>query len=280
MELFRALAALAEPPAAETRRLAALLELGPPPAAAEHAELFLFQLHPYASVYLGGEGMLGGEARDRVAGFWRALALEPPAEPDHLPVLLAFYAELSGREAAGGGSAGPWRRARAAFLWEHLLPWLPVYLAKLRTLASPFYRRWGRLLGRALAEEAARHEPPAELPLHLREAPPLPDPRTAGGEPFVAGLLAPVRSGLLLTRHDLARAATELELPVRSGDRRLALGGLLEQEPSATLHWLRAEAGRWVRRHQHLAAVTGSTAIFWVERATATSRLLRALAAE
>ena len=96
MELFRALAVLAEPPERpEVARLAELLDLGEPPSASEYTETFVFQLYPYASVYLGAEGMLGGEARDRVAGFLSALGLAPPHEPDHLSTLLATYAQLS-----------------------------------------------------------------------------------------------------------------------------------------------------------------------------------------
>src|SRR5204863_6550834 len=98
VELFRTLGVLLEPPVAAHRPLAELLDLGPPPSAAEHTDLFRFQLYPYASVYLGAEGMLGGEARDRIAGFWRALGLVPPAEPDELTVMLGFYAELAERQ--------------------------------------------------------------------------------------------------------------------------------------------------------------------------------------
>lgn len=84
MELFRALGTLAEPPSPQTPEIGALLELGEAPAEGEYERLFLFQLYPYGSVYLGPEGHLGGDARDRIAGFWRALELEPPPEPDHL----------------------------------------------------------------------------------------------------------------------------------------------------------------------------------------------------
>src|SRR6185295_7023627 len=87
MELLRALAVLAEFPGPEHARLGELLQLPGAPSRAEHTELFEFQLWPYASVYLGPEAMLGGESRDRVAGFWRALQLTPPPEPDHLSVL-------------------------------------------------------------------------------------------------------------------------------------------------------------------------------------------------
>ena len=133
MELIRALAALVEQPSPEHAVLATTLDLGEPPTGAEHSELFDFQLYPYASVYLGSEGMLGGEARDRIAGFWRALGETPPTEPDHLAVMLAFWAQLEESEsgAVEAAAAARWRHVRSAYLFEHLASWLPVYLEKL-----------------------------------------------------------------------------------------------------------------------------------------------------
>ena len=143
MELFRALGALCEPPAPAHRRLADALQLDGEAAGDDYAELFLFQLYPYASVYLGAEGKLGGEARDRVAGFWRALGLVPPAEPDHLAALLGLYATLAEAEQDEQDAARRLlrRRARHALLHEHLLSWCGPYLDKLGELAPPFYRR-------------------------------------------------------------------------------------------------------------------------------------------
>src|SRR3712207_633531 len=122
MELFRALASLVEPPNEAAARVAEPLGLGPPPGAAEHTELFVVQLYPYASVYLGAEGMMGGEARDRVAGFWRALGQTPPADADHLSAMLALYARLAEleRDERDAARRASWRSARRAFLWEHL----------------------------------------------------------------------------------------------------------------------------------------------------------------
>ena len=138
MEVFRALGSLIEPSGPQSQQLADLLELGPLPQGSELAELFLFQLYPYASVYLGPEGMMGGEARDRIAGFWRALELDPPAEPDHLAVMLALYARLAELEGETEDlrHREAWRRSRRAFLWEHLLSWLPVFLAKMEEISG------------------------------------------------------------------------------------------------------------------------------------------------
>src|SRR5919206_4462992 len=101
MELFRALAVLVEPPDRPgAERVAEALGLGALPEASAYTDTFVFRLYPYASVYLGAEGMLGGEARDRVAGFLAALGQAVPPEPDHLALMLGAYASLAEAEEA------------------------------------------------------------------------------------------------------------------------------------------------------------------------------------
>jgi len=301
-ELFRALGALSETPRPELQPAADALDLGPLPSRAAHGELFLFQLYPHASVYLGGEGMMGGEAADRIAGFWRALGQTPPAEPDHVAVMLGLQARLGEleRQAADLAARERWRHARAAFLWEHLLCWLPIFLAKLGDLgggggqgqagesggpaqpADPFYVRWGALLGGALRAEAASlplPEGPERLPLHLRAAPGGVDPRRDGPEGFLASLLTPARTGMVLARADLARAARDLELGLRLGERRVVLRAMLDQDARPVLGWLAGEAAGWAGRHLPEAHVSPSLAAWWRERAAATARLLGELQA-
>jgi TorA maturation chaperone TorD len=269
MELLRALAVLAEPPREETTALAHLLKLGRAPSATEYSDLFLFQLYPYASVYLGAEGMLGGEAGDRVAGFWLAIGQTVPDEHDHVATLLGLYArlgDLEALEADGGERQAALGRVRAALLFEHLLCWLPAYLEKAIEIGPPPYAKWGRLLRSTLLEEAASLEAPELLPLHLREAPGPPERPDEPGE-LLAALLAPVRSGMILTRSDLQRAGRDLGLGVRAGERRFILNTLLEQDPAATMDWLAAEAGSWVERHRSYSDLLGPMATFWAERA-------------
>lgn len=287
-ELFRALGAAGETPRPELQAIADLLELGPLPGRAAHGELFLFQLYPHASVYLGAEGMMGGEAADRIAGFWRALGQTPPAEPDHLALMLGLYARLGELEeqAADQPACERWRHARAAFLWEHLMCWLPSFLMKLADLggvADPFYLRWGALLGQALRAEAAAQPWPEgaalPLPLHLRAAPGCVDPRRDGPQGFLASLLSPVRSGMILVRADLARAARELGLGLRLGERRLVLQSMLEQEAGPSLGWLASEAKAWAGRHRPEVHLAPQLATFWQDRAAATASLLSELKA-
>ncbi|MGH8972084.1 MAG: molecular chaperone TorD family protein [Acidimicrobiia bacterium] len=272
-ELFRALAVVTEGTSPAHQRVAASLGVAVDPAA--YTDLFCFQLPPYASIHLGAEGMLGGEAADRVAGFWRALGLVPPAEPDHLAALLGLYAALAEAEA---GEADVARRllrgeARRALLWEHLLPWVPVYAVKLAGVAPPRYRAWAEILQAALLEAATVSEPPAVLALHLRLAPPPPRPDSAVDE-LLAGLLAPVRSGMVVTRADLARAARHLGLGLRMGERRFALRSLLDQDAPGMCRWLAGEARWWAEQHDGLEPALGAVARFWCDRAGTTAALL------
>jgi hypothetical protein len=270
MELVRALAVLAEPPSSGAERIADVLGLGRAPSRADWTGLFQLELPPYASVYLGDEGQLGGEARDRVAGFWRALGLVPPVEPDHLAALLGLY--------AGVGEAEAPEAARRALLWEHLLSWLPVYLAAVQAHAPRPYRRWAEILEETLLAEAARLPSEGLVPLHLRAAAPLSDPREEGLEPFLSALVAPVRSGMVLTRADLGRAARELGLGLRVGERRFALRALLAQDAEATLGWLASEAEAWAERHRRHDDVLAPVGEAWAERAERASALLAELA--
>ena len=279
MEVFRALAVIAEPPVPETQRLLEVLGIDGEVTAAAYADLFSFQLYPYASVYLGGEGMLGGEARDRIAGFWRALEEVPPPEPDHLAVLLGCYARLAelADTADNPKVRAGWERARAALLWEHLGSWLGVYLAKLDEVADGPYRAWGRLVADCVEAELRRLPAPGALPLHLREAPPL----APAGEvdALTAHLLAPVRTGFVVTRTDLARAARDVGLGLRAGERRYVLASFLEQDAHGIVEWLADEAQRVGQRYKdyhHHAEV----ARFWSSRAEGTASFLRALTPE
>jgi TorA maturation chaperone TorD len=278
-ELIRSLAVFAEPPGPESGRIAEALELPASPEDWQYTELFVEQLFPYASVYLGAEGKIGGDARDRIAGFWRALGESPPNEPDHLALLLALYAHLGEleTEAETAGQRAAWHRARAALLWEHLDSWLPIWLWRVDEIAGPPYREWGALLSRALASERSELTLPDELPSHLREAPGLPEPAEVPGEEFLEHLLAPVRTGFILTRSDLVRCAKDLELAIRAGERRYVLKALLGQAPAEVLEWLATLAAASAERAASEEGVVGE---FWSGRGRSSSELLRRAAAD
>ncbi len=271
MELLRALGVLAERPSPESGSVARALGLDGTPSPIEYTELFQLNLYPYASVYLGDEGALGGEAGDRVAGFWRALGLVPPAEPDHLASLLGLYAAV--------GEVAPSPDVQRALLWEHLLPWLPAWLAKAREIAPRFFRDWADLLEDALVAEAARLPANDLVPLQLRETALLADPRVEGLDQFVTSLFASARSGMVLVRADLVRASRELGLGIRVGERRFVLRALLGQDARESLSWLAREAERWGERHRRRPRAFAQVTEIWAARADRAAALLAELAA-
>lgn len=285
-DLFRALGVLAEPPAtsdgAAHDRLAELLGIETPDRSA-WTEAFVVQLVPHASVYLSADGMLGGEAADRVAGFWRALRLPVPSDPDHVAALLGLYATVVEAEVAepDGPRRVLWREARAALLHEHLLSWLLAYTSAMSEAGPPAYAAWADLLHEALLAEAAEvcdagETPP--LPAHLREQPAASEDVDDHG--VLDELLAPARTGVIVTRADLARAARHHGLGVRLGDRRLMLRSLMEQEPGGTLDWLADHARSWAARSRGDMAVAGPVAAYWADRAAQTAERLDAAGRE
>ena len=274
-ELIRALGAVAGDPGSARSACAAFGWAGP--GNAEHTEVFVLNCPPYAAVYLGAEGGLGGEAADRAAGFWRAIGVTPPAEPDHLTSLLSLYAALG--EAAGDPGAARTADAltqiRRALLWEHLWPWLPGYLDAVGDLAVPTLTRWARLAAHALRAERGAH-PGGRLPLALRAAPPPPG-GTPGPGDLPDLLTTPVRCGFILTRRSLTAAADTAGAGHRIGERRFTLRALLDQEPAGTLGWLAGEAAR--RSHRTAAPPGDVVQAWWARRAAHTAGLLSRVAA-
>lgn len=278
-ELLRALAAVVD---TSPRRNGAVVQALGLPALdpAEHTRAFVLSCPPYASLYLGPEGKLGGVGADRVAGFWRTLGLTPPSEPDHLAALLVLYAELAGaaQEAGGERAREALTRARAALFGEHLWSWAPAYLTAVADLDGGAVPRWAELTRRALRREAREIGPSPVLPLALREAPGPLGATLSPGE-ILDTVLAPVRGGLLLTHRTLSGLARQAGMGYRAGERRFALGALLEQDPRATLTGLAAEARAWVDRHRAAFDLDPATAGWWASRAEHTAGVLAALPA-
>jgi hypothetical protein len=275
-ELIRVLGAIAlsPPPACDVLCDAVAL---PRVSGADHTAAFVLLAPPFAAIHLGAEGKLGGEGRDRVEGFWRALGQRPPDEADHLGVLLMSYAGLSEQSAA----SPPARRAAGVLFGEHIWSFAPGYLAAVATLGIGPVSAWAGLALEVLKAEAdALPSPdgPAALPLALRQAP-APLGLEASFDEVLDAAVAPIRSGLILTQRELAAGADQLGVGYRRGERRYALRAMIEQDKAATLRWLAAEAGRWDGRHAE-AYGSNATGRWWSQRARHTHAVLTTMAEE
>jgi hypothetical protein len=279
IDVIRALALLAEPPTPQHRQVATLLDL---PCPTPQAHLAVFgRAHPHASFYLNDDGMLGGDAADRVAGFYRALGEPVPHEVDHLTTVLAAYAKLVEREQDAPAEQRPtWTHLRTTFLIEHVLSWVPLLTDSVAHL-SPAHADWARLVDNALEHEANRTPATTtSLPSSLSEAAHVPNPRTDGVASFLAGLLAPSRSGVVITDVDLHRCADELRLGCRVGTRQFVLRNLMEQDSADVLAWLNHHTAAICERRRRSWWARTRPGAHWCDLAADTSELLAELAHE
>jgi hypothetical protein len=284
-------AATAGAGAAELVRALGAIALSPPPAsdvlcdavglpqisAADHTAAFILAAPPFAAIHLGAEGKLGGEALDRVEGFWRALGQRPPEQADHLGVLLMAYASLS--EAASASPAAA--RAAESLFHEHIWSFAPGYLSAVATVGPGPVTAWAELTQQVLQAERETWPAPAgdlALPLALRQAP-APLTGAAMFDVVLDAAVTPAWSGIVLTQAELAAGAAELGIGFRRGERRYALRAMIEQDKTATLAWLAALAARWADRH---SAAYGDdvTGRWWSARAALTSQVLTSMAGE
>jgi hypothetical protein len=276
-ELFRSLGAAILTPPPGNSAVCAALDL-PIPTGAEHTDAFVLSAPPHAAIHLGPEGKLGGEGLDRIAGFWRVLGLKPREDADHLGALLMLYAELGeAEEKATGDTRGQLHRARAALFHEHIWSWAPGYLRAVNGLGIASVAAWVQLTEQALRAEYADLGPAELLPLALRAAPPAMSADDSLDETLDA-LVAPIRSGVVLTRRDVADCARQIGVGLRRGERRFELKAMLEQDAFATLGWLAAHARRWAERPSAQGA-TNYPCAWWAYRAATTARVLETLAA-
>ncbi len=273
-ELLRALGSVVLTPPPGNEPVWHALGLAPA-TGAEHTEVFVLGLPPHAAIYLGEEGKLGGEGLDRVGGFWRALGLSSPEDADHLGALLMLYAELGLAESTAGTerASEQLRTSRQALLHEHLWPWVPAYLRAVADLKVGSLAEWAALTQAAVLEEQEQSTPAPLLPLALREAPP-PISAENSVDELLDALVAPVRSGVVLSQRDLQHGAGVAGVGFRRGERRYALRAMLEQDAAATLGWLAERARAWTEIHREHGA--DPTTEWWRARAESTATVLEA----
>jgi TorA maturation chaperone TorD len=267
-------------------------------AAAAYQTAFGFNVFPYQSLFLDSAFLLGGEENAGVRAHYAAAGYAFDAssgEPDHIGHELGLLACLSGAEAdaLADGLPSAVRRARRlqqTFLDEHLLWWLPCFVAAMQRQPEPFYAAVADLT--QILVMAHRRELPASAPdsapaARLPDCPtPLDDP-AAGLKEIAEFLATPVCAGIYLSREDIARLARATGLPCGFGDRRLMLTTLLRSaaeydELGAAADGLRVIAAAFIAVYERWCgdgAPTSRVAEAWLLRVARLETLLSALVA-
>lgn len=243
------------------------------------------ELQPYASVFLGTEGLLGGEPADAARALRRRVGLADPheLEPDHLAETLRVLAWLAGAEADArrdGVDPAPLVALQVEAL-DALLAWLPALVVAVEGLelagADALYPTTLDLvlelcaIWRGTLGEFAR--------VRLPEPPEVwADPAT-GLAALARFLVVPAWAGGGWSGALLHRVGRELDLPAGFGRRADVLEGLLRSaaqygEVPALTASLRREVERWITRYAALPEPVGGP---WLDRARDTWRALGAL---
>ena len=102
---------------------------------AEHYQLFVHNVFPYESIFLGDDGLLGGTITESVAGFYQRIGFTPTSDEsaDHISTELSAmaylcFAELDAIEDEIPHQVERLRQLQRHFLDEHLLRWLPAFV--------------------------------------------------------------------------------------------------------------------------------------------------------
>ena len=229
----------AEPDEGLLAILAEVPELAPhatPEAAARHTHVFVLNVYPFASVYLGEDGALHGERAAFTRDVLQALGLRAEERggvaADHLAVALDALATLLEREASAEEAvdeavdatvdAARARHAQRTVLGEHLLPWIPHVLSAVERVDDGLYAAVAGILRATLRRHAARLAT-FEDDASRTPTPSAPEPVAPAPDDPLAWLVAPARCGMFLAREDLAALAAEAGLPARIGGRRFVL---------------------------------------------------------
>lgn len=232
VELATAIAEVAEGSSVRDEIAEGLEILGTTPA--DLYQLFIKELPPFASIYLSSDGNLGGSSRATIAGYFTALDIPIPSDPDHISALLVLLAQIlesqlivSSKLLGQGDDANISKldsicRARDVLLNEHILSWLPAYLLRARQVGPSSLLGWVNYCTDLIYLLA--NENGFEFTDSQRF-----EPRREGlsSNEIVSWTTSPFLSGLIITYHDLEVVASKLNVSIRAGRKRFILEDLL-----------------------------------------------------
>ncbi|MCA9919125.1 MAG: molecular chaperone TorD family protein [Anaerolineales bacterium] len=261
-------------------------------AAANHHELFQFNVFAYESFFLGDDGLIGGEKTAVVNQHYFQLGFETAVadtQADHLGQELACLAFLVGQEAEAWESnathsADTWRTKQRFFMETHLLHWAPPCLLAIQQQPDPFFAKLADLtLTLLLAHFGSLIGKSASHPLTVFPQNPnvLADEKT-GFREIVHFLLLPAFSGIYLSRDTIGQLGRQFELPRGFGSRETMLLNLLRtavqyEALPALLSALQESCQGWQTSYQQLSDTHPQTTLFvqpWQARAAATEQML------
>ena len=202
--------------------------------------LLVGELPPFASIYLSSDGNIGGEAQAEIAGFYSAISVPPPPNPDYLSSMLYLLGQIIGKEAEFDDREEPKAKAieiaKLTLVRWHLVPWLVPYLLRAEQITQGATSTWSGLTFDLISSILERSKITSQGHSEwYTEAKDEAIELFANSDDFVSWVTTPRLSGVILAPSDLSKIASSLGLAARVGRKRFTLEGLIQQSSREVL---------------------------------------------
>ena len=195
--------------------------------------LLVSELPPFASIYLSLDGNIGGESQAEIAGFYRAISVKVPPNPDYLSSMLYLLGQIIQKEAEFSDGETPRSKAieiaKLTLLQQHLAPWLVPYLLRADQIAGTSASVWITLTLDLITSILELSEGPFSQQIINDDPDQGQIESFANSVEFIDWITSPRLSGVIVAPSDLANIAKSLGLAARIGRKRFVLDGLFQQ---------------------------------------------------
>lgn len=256
---------------------------------AEHYQLFVHNVFPYESIFLGEDGLLGGSITEAVAAFYGRIGLQATAaeSADHISAEFAAlahlcFAELDAIEDQIPHQIQRLRQLQRRFLDEHLLRWLPAFVIAIEQQVHSIYADVVRQSFELVCVHRGQlgADLMAAVDVFTLPAPPdlLVDEKTSLRD-IARYLLNPAYTGFFLSVDDIRQVGAKFRVPHGFGKRQQILTNLLRTASDyevfpETIEAFKVLASQWQMAFEALPALPATIQRVWVARLQATQALL------
>lgn len=256
---------------------------------AEHYQLFIHNVFPYAAIFLGEEGLLGGTITENVSAFYHRIGFQPTSDdsPDHLSTELdamayLSYAELDAVEDQLPHQVQRLRQFQRRFLDDYLLRWLPAFVIAVEQQSPNTYTA----LVRHAFELVCRHRlqlgddlMASDSYFVLPEIPNLLADDKTSLRDIARFLLTPAYTGFFLSVDDIRRIGATYRVPHGFGKRQQILTNLLR---TASMYEVfptiigdfEQLSERWQAQFSAMTVLPENIQTVWLERLAVTGTML------
>jgi len=255
----------------------------------EHYQLFIHNVFPYETIFLGDDGLLGGTITEKVAAFYRRIGFQSASDEsaDHISSELEAmaylcFAELDAVEDHIPHQIHRIHQLQRRLLDEHLLRWLPAFVIAVEQQTHTVYTE----IVRQSFDLVCKHRlqlgddlMAATDTFSLAEPFDLLDNEKTSLRDIARYLLTPAHTGFFLSIDDIRGIGAAFRVPHGFGKRQQILTNLLRTAsdydvfPDVIQQFKQIAAG-WQAQFSAMQALPTQIQRVWISRLEATDALL------